>query len=513
MNMDKQKSKIGGMNLLFLIFFSILFILIRSISTSPFYQGPFDKDSAIFQTIGKYWISGVIPYSQLFDHKGALIFFIDAMGYLFTGNRYGIAIIQMIFMSISAIIIYSFYQGVLSERIKSVADSMDDKLIFHSFLENRAAFICTIVTLLLITASYEEGNLTEEYILPFIFYCIILLITWVDSGMTSKIHIKIPFWYGITFGISIMTRVTNALGVCMIVFVISIYLIVEKRFAELLNSVLSFVAGCLVITLPFIIYFGINGSLYDFLWASIIYNLSYAESAKGDFFSGSIRDVLECLLRMSPCVVLAILGLFYLVKKNYVKFSLYFFTGSIMTFLFVKSHRYYHYYMIAVPLVLIIFYEYKIIKGEFSNLISLHVFQCFCITTIVMMTLLSSRWFYKGYLWATDTKGYHPASDVLISNVPNDEFDSVMAYNCERCFYLDNNIVPGCKFFIFQDWQGSSSEKLTNMIREEYLQKEIKWILVRDEATVISDILDKYYNEYVSQEIDEHIYKLYKIKE
>ena len=91
-----------------LIYFviSILFMLCLSTSTSPLYNIPYAGDTAMFQTIGKYWAEGSLPYVDLWDSKGPLIFAVNALGYLLTGQRWGIMIIQVICLFI-AFAIYS----------------------------------------------------------------------------------------------------------------------------------------------------------------------------------------------------------------------------------------------------------------------------------------------------------------------------------------------------------------------------------------------------------------------
>lgn len=80
---------------------AFVYVFLFSYSTSPFYRlNEVLKDSYIFQIVGKYWDGRSIPYLDLFDHKGPLIFGIDALGYKLTGNRYGIFAIQVVLMSV-----------------------------------------------------------------------------------------------------------------------------------------------------------------------------------------------------------------------------------------------------------------------------------------------------------------------------------------------------------------------------------------------------------------------------
>jgi hypothetical protein len=58
-------------------------------------------DSSVFQVIGNGWIHGQVPYRDLWDHKGPLIYFIDALGVLLGGaGGWGVwAITSMIFLA------------------------------------------------------------------------------------------------------------------------------------------------------------------------------------------------------------------------------------------------------------------------------------------------------------------------------------------------------------------------------------------------------------------------------
>ena len=96
--MEKMYNKKSFLFILILFIISVLFVLIMSYSTSPLYPYYFGGDSAQFQTIGKGWSMGMIPYKNMFDHKGPIIFFVDMLGFLLTGTSFGIMLLQIIFM-------------------------------------------------------------------------------------------------------------------------------------------------------------------------------------------------------------------------------------------------------------------------------------------------------------------------------------------------------------------------------------------------------------------------------
>lgn len=82
-----------------LLICSIIFVTCFSYCTSPLYKYYYGGDSAQFLTIGKLWYDGKVPFIDVFDHKGPLIFFIDMLGYYIGGGqKFGIVIIQVIFI-------------------------------------------------------------------------------------------------------------------------------------------------------------------------------------------------------------------------------------------------------------------------------------------------------------------------------------------------------------------------------------------------------------------------------
>ena len=89
---------------------AILYILIFSTTTSPLFGEPFAGDSSMFQTIGKYWAQGSLPYVDLWDSKGPVIFFINALGYFIAGSKTGI------FLCLSVKYIYINYIILFFQR-------------------------------------------------------------------------------------------------------------------------------------------------------------------------------------------------------------------------------------------------------------------------------------------------------------------------------------------------------------------------------------------------------------
>ena len=212
------KSKKTRKNLIiyaFLTLFCIAFLLLLSASTSPLYKDLCDGDSSIFIFFGKAITLGKDAYRDYFDHKGPILFYINALGYFLTKSKVGIFILQCISLSISSIFMYKTAR-FFTKPIRSV--------------------ICVIITILAFGATISDGNLTEEYC---ILYCMIAIYT--ALKFITK-HPKAPHprknmvIYGICFGICAFIRVNNGLIICGIVFVTIMTDFINEHIKEIFKN-------------------------------------------------------------------------------------------------------------------------------------------------------------------------------------------------------------------------------------------------------------------------------------
>lgn len=103
--MQTYKNSLLDYGILTLI--AVLFLLIFSYGTSPLFINNFGiSDSAIFLLIGKGITAGYIPYVDLFDHKGPVMFFIEALGWWISPNRFGNFLLQWLFMGVNLVLIF-----------------------------------------------------------------------------------------------------------------------------------------------------------------------------------------------------------------------------------------------------------------------------------------------------------------------------------------------------------------------------------------------------------------------
>lgn len=123
-----------------LLCFSAVFMLFASPYTTPL-NAYYGYDSAVFMSFGKGITHGLRLYLDLYDNKGPMIFYFNALGYLL-GGRTGLWILQVVFMT------FAFELSYRTARL---------------FTGRGTAWLSVLVLLFLYCGTVGEGNMTEEW--------------------------------------------------------------------------------------------------------------------------------------------------------------------------------------------------------------------------------------------------------------------------------------------------------------------------------------------------------------
>lgn len=488
-----KEFSVGKKSLYVLVMLGAAFIivLIASATTSPLYPYYKGWDSGMYQLIGKEWGRGHIPYTELFDQKGPVIFFINMLGYTIAGNKYGVFCIQVLSMFFTEFVVFELFSKLFSPR--------NSLIISNALL---LPFIC----------SYEFGNLCEEYVNPLILLSLCGYVAWLEEkNKGSKEHKPLyAFIYGITFGFSMMTRLTNSIAICVIVFFICIYLLANKKFNNFFANALAFICGAALLILPFTVYFALKGSSYDFWYGTIIYNFAYASAS-----SGSVMTIIRGAGRQIGSYALIMLGIIFMCDKKYFDGSVYIAIGAATEFLLANINNFGHYAMITYPYFVIAVYELTKLymhseKGQGFQSVKKRVTGLVLLAVLLITVVFTSKELIKLYRhhekFASGTSAETIKYDQLIEfveNIPAEDRNSVIGYGTNPCFYLDMGITPVNRFFTFQDWMASYSDNYTELLFQEYEINKPKWIvLVKNGDVVIQKILDTFYSVVMTEPVE-----------
>lgn len=307
----------------FLVFplISIIFLLIYSPSTSPFYlyEG---FDSCTFKTIGLGILDGKMPFTDLFDHKGPVLFWINALG--LAGGRAGLFLLEAVFLAVT--LFFAYKTACL-------------------YTDSSKAFVASFLTLIPAIDFITEGNQCEEYMLPFI-ACSLYLALRYTTGKVGSHPLRYSLFYGIACGIIFFIRPNDAVSQTGAIMTgIFLILLHRKEYKAAFMNALIFFCGLFAVAIPILVYFHVTGSLHDMLHGTILYNLQYSSESR--LTEGSIG------ILAIPAIIYG--GAIFMERKSDRTSWFVFIPNLIFTLILVGKRDYYHYLLPILPMVCVFF--------------------------------------------------------------------------------------------------------------------------------------------------------------
>lgn len=474
--MNNQRKEREILVVIFLLI-SIIYLLLFSLSTSFIYKNSqFGSDSDIFMLMGKLMKNGMIPYKEFFDHKGPVMLFIEYLGQMIWDGRNGIFLIQVVFLTFS---LYGAYK------------------ILNLFYEKKKSVILTSVSLLILNIYFGAGNFTEEYCLPFLLWSFYFAINYLKNEKSEDYEHKPGYslLYGITFMVCALTRITNAIPLCIIIIIGFVIVIHEKQWKSVIKNVIYFIIGAVIILLPFILYFIKVDALYEMIYATFLYNIKYALNS--DITLG-VKDKINQIALIIPLISSLILGICsYIWNKKYGVIDVTVIALSVIAIIFqFKNLPYEHYFMIWMPLILLgigIMGNISVTSKGSRILITISVLMS--IVVICGKFITKSDDIYTN-LNSNNAKNYAMESKELASFISEEDLNSVIAYNVQAYFYISTGIKPCYKYCILQDWQCSKAEDMFEKFRNDMESLKAKYIVINKESNNVLDyVLEENYSE------------------
>lgn len=250
---DKQRF------LLPIFFFSISFLFLMVCSKSSFLYAINDwPDVNIYYTLGKGIVDGQVPYRDLFEQKGPLLFFIYALAYVLSPTNYiGSFVLEVLSFTVLLFYIYKIMTLYISSKA--------------------SALLIPVFSLLLVTSnSFYYGGSAEEFVLPPLTVGLYHLLRFFRHG--GNISYKAVFVNGIFAGCVLWIKYTMLgfwLAWMASLFFIMVY---QKQAARAFRSCLVFLGGMALASLPILLYFFANNALQELFYTYFYVNLfAYAE--------------------------------------------------------------------------------------------------------------------------------------------------------------------------------------------------------------------------------------------
>ena len=158
-------------------------------STFPLTKTYTYTDSSVFIYIGKMMREGYVPYADLFDHKGILLYFIQYLGVLLSPDSLtGIWFLEVLNMIATSWLIFQ---------------------IAGLFTEDRMVKYISVIAVVVMCGmnTFEGGNFTEEYALPWISLALYIFLKYFQN---FEYRFKDIVWLGAGFAVIALLRVNMA---------------------------------------------------------------------------------------------------------------------------------------------------------------------------------------------------------------------------------------------------------------------------------------------------------------
>lgn len=502
-----MKNKIlNKQNIYYILIFVIVTILaLLGLSSSPLNKGVIQNDSAVFQIMGRGMLNGQVMYKDLFDHKGPVMYVINAIAYLIN-PQIGLFIVETLFISIGAVFIFKTSKMLVNKRV---------------------SVIMSLVYVMLMFISISGGNFTEEYAMTFTsiaIYCIMKIIY--KNEYENKILWGI---IGATFALNFFIKPTYIAIWIAFGIIQFIYSIKEKKIKELIKYIFYMIIGIMIVTLPIIIYLVLNDDIHYFIDAFFILNMKYSEA-------GLLKKAKTfwILINRSKFVGYIIIGIICNIlmlfnKKINLKNRLFvtsFFVISIISTAWAPN-AYKHYLTQLVPAIVLELIELclyikenlklnekesEILKELPQNLILILAICCMILVTgnkISKDVGIFSRIAQNGEV-------INHELDEVKKYLNKD--DEIIVLGNQPYYYIYLNKYPKCKYFFQLPiilYDNSIKEEVQNYIIKNKPKIVIKYIMGHSEEN-FNDIYGKELEDYINNRYIEYAnnqFKYYVLKD
>ena len=435
-------------------------------------------DANAFFTVGKSMMNGVIPYRDLFEQKGLILYIIYGIGYLLSNTTFhGIFIIEVI--SFSIFLYYAY------------------KIIDLYFDKKYAIIMLPIISILITTSRvFIKGGSCEELTLPFL---MVSLYYFIKHFKEKELSTKEIIINGIMSGIVFMMKY-SIVGL-FIGFVLCIFIdyLIKKDIKKAFIFSLKYLICFLIPIILCCIYLYFNNSLIDFYNTYFKFNvLIYSEHN----YIGILDKIVSILVTFIYSlihsgnlylIILLIMMYLYSFKVNKEKrLSIYlviiFITSGCFIY-FGNSHPYYA-LALTVFIVISLINLFYIFRKYIDNFIKLKYYWLI-ILLIIPLCYFNAN--YKKELYYSEEDYFQFKYRDYINKNSN---ATLLNYGAlDVGVYTVTGIIPNVKYFELQNiYYKDFPDNLDEM--DSYIKnKKIDYIVyvTRDKDKYTKEELDNYH--------------------
>ena len=223
--------------------------------SSPLYPINDWTDANAYLSCGKGMLKGMVIYRDLYEHKGPLVYGLHALCALIVAHSFlGVFILEILVVGLFLLAVY--------------------KLLTLYGAKQSAWFLLPVAAALALSSlSFYAGDSTEELCLPLLAWPLYFLLRWQKLQAPERMPAKTLVVSGVLAGCVLWIKFTM-LGF-FIPWIVGLFLyhLLRGQVRSAFTCVGWFILGIAIATLPWIVYFGINGAIADWYTVYIHDNL------------------------------------------------------------------------------------------------------------------------------------------------------------------------------------------------------------------------------------------------
>ena len=415
------------------LFIGVTAVIIMTLLTtsSPLYFFNLWNDSNIIYTVGKAMAKGMIPYRDLFERKGILLYFIHAVAYIMSPNSFtGVYLIEILACFFFLLLTYKTVRLFTSRSI---------------------LFLIPLFGVIIYAAyNTKSGDSAEELCLPLFLYPLYISIK--NIKQENDFTYRQLFFCGLCAGAMLWIKF-NMLGFFFgwIIIPVSIY-IRKRQLLKIWFYMINFMAGIAAITLPWILYFGLHHAITDWLGVYILNSIS-GTAKLTTFITSYFKHIPEMIHYNFHIFLLALLSICYLLKRKDKLIYLHIFFTFITTYMFLYWGGIYQRYY-CIPLQ--VFYIFSLIPVHqycltiFKRLHTTKPYRstyaaltCCIVGLSVIYAVVN--YVYIGFMtYPKEQLPQYKFARIIKEN----KGKTLLTYKfMDRGFYTFADILPNCKYF------------------------------------------------------------------
>lgn len=463
---------------------ALVFLVLMSPTTS-FFNTVYGGDSAIFRVIGTAMHNGQELYVDVWDHKGPTLFFVEWLGQVVHEGRPGIFVLQAVALTASLALIMS-----IARRFTSVPGTVG------------------ILALVLSVLSYtfEGGNLSEEFSLPFIVFVLhgAVRVFADEEKLRSRRGMILFAGMGAAFAFTFFMRANNAMPIAGIFAGLLIQLLLRR--APVVKRFAAAVVGFVLMTGVIVGWFALRGTLDDMLNATFWFNLRYLDDAStrskalayvltiafavAVACAGTIGQLLRFGARRSTWVLGVTLGL-----------------ASVYAVL-SPTTSYAHYLTLIIPLI--VFGGVMLMQTLGSRMRMVVAVIMIVASSATLLHQVPSA--IRLYAAAHHVEAaYQEQLDDVLSEVPRSRRGEVFPWSLPATYYLMTDTLPSYKYFITQPWWGTIDPDVVTDTVAHIKKARPEWVLVPATGAREENLQRLLESDYASVQVNDR-FELFELK-